>query len=116
LITLGAGLWWKDYSLMSFGIIQLAIHPLSVVRVFAPAPFIIWPAFFASISLWFYAGSGFLLKASRRFDIGFQWFNRHLRRSWALLLFVVVLCELLMRNVRGKGRRGPRGSRIVLDP
>jgi hypothetical protein len=30
----------------------------------------------ASIWLWLYAGSGFLLKAARRFDIGFDWFNR----------------------------------------
>ena len=38
---------------------------------------VLWiPAFFTSIWLWLYAGSGFLLKASRRFDIGFQWFNR----------------------------------------
>jgi hypothetical protein len=28
------------------------------------------------IWLWLYAGSGFLLKAARRFDVGFQWFNR----------------------------------------
>ena len=28
-------------------------------------------------SCWLYAGSGFLLKAARRFDIGFEWFNRH---------------------------------------
>jgi hypothetical protein len=34
------------------------------------------PAFFTSIWLWLYAGSGFLLKAARRFDIGFEWFNR----------------------------------------
>jgi len=33
------------------------------------------PAFFTSIWLWLYAGSGFLLKAARRFDIGFEWFN-----------------------------------------
>jgi hypothetical protein len=26
--------------------------------------------------LWLYAGSGFLLKAARRFDLGFDWFNR----------------------------------------
>lgn len=31
---------------------------------------------FSSIWLWLYAGSGFLLKAARRFDIGFDWFNR----------------------------------------
>jgi hypothetical protein len=35
-----------------------------------------WPVFFTSIWLWLYAGSGFLLKAARRFDIGFDWFNR----------------------------------------
>lgn len=29
-----------------------------------------------SLWLWLYVGSGFLLKAARRFDIGFQWFNR----------------------------------------
>lgn len=34
-------------------------------------------AFFTSIWLWLYVGSGFILKAARRFDIGFQWFNRH---------------------------------------
>jgi hypothetical protein len=35
------------------------------------------PAFFTSIWLWLYAGSGFILKAARRFDIGFEWFNRN---------------------------------------
>ena len=34
------------------------------------------PAFFTSIWLWLYAGSGFILKVARRFDIGFEWFNR----------------------------------------
>ena len=29
-----------------------------------------------SIWLWLYALSGFILKAARRFDIGFEWFNR----------------------------------------
>jgi hypothetical protein len=36
-----------------------------------------YPAFFASIWLWLYATSGCLLKVARRFDIGFDWFNRH---------------------------------------
>jgi hypothetical protein len=36
----------------------------------------LYPAFFTSIWLWLYAGSGFLLKAARRFDVGFDWFNR----------------------------------------
>ena len=35
-----------------------------------------YPAFFTSIWLWLYAGSGFLLKAARRFDVGFEWFNQ----------------------------------------
>jgi hypothetical protein len=33
-------------------------------------------AFFTSIWLWLYAGSGFVLKAAWRFDLGFNWFNR----------------------------------------
>ncbi len=39
-------------------------------------PFYVLPAFVTSVWLWLYAGSGFLLKAARRFDIGFEWFNR----------------------------------------
>jgi hypothetical protein len=31
---------------------------------------------FTSIWLWLYAGSGFILKAARRFDLSFGWFNR----------------------------------------
>ena len=46
-------------------------------NIVALAPLYITPAFFTSIWLWLYAGSGFLLKAARRFDIGFEWFNRH---------------------------------------
>ena len=34
------------------------------------------PTFFTSIWLWLYAVSGMVLKTARRFDIGFQWFNR----------------------------------------
>jgi uncharacterized protein len=37
-----------------------------------------FPAFFTSVWLWLYAGSGFLLKVARRFDIGFDLFNRKL--------------------------------------
>jgi hypothetical protein len=32
---------------------------------------------FASLWLWLYAGSGFLIKTANRLDIGFAWFNRH---------------------------------------
>jgi hypothetical protein len=35
------------------------------------------PCCFTSTWLWLYAGSGFLLKAARRFDVGFDWFNKH---------------------------------------
>jgi hypothetical protein len=38
--------------------------------------FMFYAAFFTSLWLWLYAGSGFILKAARRFDIGFEWFNR----------------------------------------
>jgi hypothetical protein len=34
------------------------------------------PILFTSIWIWLYASSGFILKAARRFDIGFDWFNR----------------------------------------
>jgi hypothetical protein len=37
---------------------------------------ILLPSLFTSAWLWLYAGVGFLLKAARRFDIGFDWFNR----------------------------------------
>jgi hypothetical protein len=48
-----------------------------VFRTPAAAVFVYPPFVFSSIWLWLYAGSGFLLKAARRFDIGFDWFNRH---------------------------------------
>jgi hypothetical protein len=40
-------------------------------------PFALWiaPAFFTSLWLWLYAGSGFILKAARTLDLGFDWFN-----------------------------------------
>ena len=47
---------------------------LYIPRIYALLWF--YPAFFTSIWLWLYAGSGFILKAVRRFDIGFDWFNR----------------------------------------
>jgi hypothetical protein len=37
----------------------------------------VYPGCISSLWLWLYAGAGFLLKAARRFDIGFEWFNRH---------------------------------------
>lgn len=36
----------------------------------------LFPTFFTTVWLWLYAGSGFLLIAGRRFQIGFQWFIR----------------------------------------
>jgi hypothetical protein len=35
-----------------------------------------YTAFMTSGWIWFYVGSGFLLKAARRFDVRFQWFTR----------------------------------------
>ena len=54
------------------------ISGLTAAQFVIPNFFFLWvlPAFFTSIWLWLYSGSGFLLKAARRFDIGFQWFNR----------------------------------------
>jgi hypothetical protein len=46
------------------------VHGITWAKITVPA------TFFTSIWLWLYAGCGFLLKAARRFDIGFQWFNR----------------------------------------
>jgi hypothetical protein len=43
--------------------------------VFRPT-YVLIPPLLASIWLWLYVGSGFLLRAARRFDIGFDWFNR----------------------------------------
>jgi hypothetical protein len=55
---------------------------VALFRVFRPEYFssqarVLWfyPSFFTCVWLWLYAGSGFLLKCSRHFDIGFQWFN-----------------------------------------
>jgi hypothetical protein len=57
--------------------IRMAVAPIAPDRKYQ-APFLcLWlPCFFTSIWLWLYAGSGFLLKFARRFDIGFEWFNR----------------------------------------
>jgi len=59
---------------MGFEALVLGEIPVNVPFIAA-----LWffPAFFTSIWLWLYAGSGFLLKAAHRFDIGFDWFNRH---------------------------------------
>jgi hypothetical protein len=38
----------------------------------------VYPAFFTSIWLWLYAGSGFLLKAARRFDAVVNFMSKHM--------------------------------------
>src|ERR1017187_3618472 len=53
---------------MAFPSPNLLRNPLPTLLLF--------PAFFTSIWLWLYAGAGFLLKAARRLDIGFDWFSR----------------------------------------
>lgn len=66
--------------------IRVIAHPILMIRyAFSMSPhhrftfsaLMAYPGCFSSIWLWLYAGSGFLLKAARRFDIGFEWFNRH---------------------------------------
>jgi hypothetical protein len=52
--------------------------PMSLNRYILEEKFNYLPSLLTSIWLWLYAGSGFLLKAARRFDIGFDWFNRHM--------------------------------------
>ena len=56
--------------------LQAFVTP-SAALVVAVAELLWLPTFFTSIWLWLYAGSGFLLKFARHFDIGFDWFNRH---------------------------------------
>lgn len=52
-------------------------YPLIASRHAERFLFLWLPTFFSSTWLWLYAASGFLLKAARHFDIGFDWFNRH---------------------------------------
>lgn len=61
---------WFDFR--SFDTIQIDLYGNDVLFLLM---FVV-PSMFTSIWLWLYAGSGFLLKAARRFDIGFDWFNR----------------------------------------
>ena len=79
----GAVLDWRHSHHFNFSEYFLsatvALENLPLFLVDIPQKFMgIWlfSAFFTSIWLWLYAGSGFLLKAARRFDIGFEWFNR----------------------------------------
>jgi hypothetical protein len=69
--------WWvsSDPSQWRWSISAITGHPADFHQTHSWFVFVI-PAFFTSIWLWLYAGSGFLLKGARRFDIGFQWFNR----------------------------------------
>ena len=61
--------WWLLISAPNFYRLYFVIRNSQLLYVL--------PLFFTSIWLWLYAGSGFLLKAARRFDLGFEWFNRH---------------------------------------
>jgi hypothetical protein len=70
--------WWKaPYLVLSrkgvIGYVDETGNRLSS----ASGLLLLVPALATSCWLWLYAGSGFLLKAARRFDIGFDWFNRH---------------------------------------
>jgi hypothetical protein len=59
--------------------VQLLLHPILSAHVLAQQASIfplVLSGFVTSVWFWLYAGSGFLLKAARRFDVGFDWFNR----------------------------------------
>jgi len=58
------------------GIIGYYDEPMSHLS-YVGGLLLIIPALATSSWLWLYAGSGFILKAARRFDIGFEWLNRH---------------------------------------
>ena len=59
--------------------VRVPLHPIlfahAVVRQTHVFPLLL-SGFVTSVWLWVYAGSGFILKAARRFDIGFEGFNR----------------------------------------
>jgi hypothetical protein len=75
LLTLGTAILWNLWLVSnSSRFAYLEDHAQVSFKLFAW--FLIYPALFTSTWLWLYAGSGFLLKAARRFDIGFDWFNR----------------------------------------
>jgi hypothetical protein len=72
---------WITYSLPSGlsafpGNLGAALQPWRGLSYGGSTFLTFYPVFFTSIWLWLYAGSGFLLKFARRFDIGFEWFNR----------------------------------------
>lgn len=75
--------WVIGWELRNFPIFGVPLYPLSLVWRYikegsSNSNTALWfyPAFFTSIWLWLYTGSGFILKAARRFDLGFGWFNR----------------------------------------
>jgi hypothetical protein len=57
-----------------FGLVRL-LQPSRNRSLHVFFPFVV-SCLVTSAWLWLYAGSGFILKAARRFDIGFEWFNR----------------------------------------
>jgi len=63
----------KVLTFQYFGPIQFVRGSLGFANT---SPYFIYPAFLTPIWLWLYAGSGFVLKAARRLDLGFVWFNR----------------------------------------
>jgi hypothetical protein len=86
ILMAGSGAYdgWSLYTLVRTDVFNILTHFLTgydalnrLTGMDATAPVLFWPpALFSSAWLWLYAGSGFLLKAARRFDIGFDWFNR----------------------------------------
>ena len=73
-----SSLWyWKFYPL------HIIIDPATGVQLPTPglssvsaAIVVQTPSIVTSVWLWLYAGSTFILSTARRFDVGFDWFNR----------------------------------------
>ena len=76
LVTFGTAIGWNLW-LVSQSPRFTYLEDNAQVAFLWLAWFFVYPTVFTSVWLWLYAGSGFLLKAARRFDIGFEWFNRH---------------------------------------
>jgi hypothetical protein len=67
---------WQDVMNIA---VRVPSHPILFAQVVARQAHIfplLMSGFVASVWLWLYFGSGFVLKAARRFDIGFDWFKR----------------------------------------
>ena len=82
------------------------VGPLLFLRIFQHhrygrnyfIPFL-YASLFSSIWLWLYVGAGFLLKAARRIDVGFNWFSRKFDIEHKPLQSIGLVSGILMAGV-----------------